>query len=170
MEVAFLDRFHRVLARIGDPGPQVPQHHRSAAIFALGDDPLEIAIVERMILGTHGEAVFARVQARPLGHGPAFQHPVELEPEVPVQPGRLVLLHDEAVALPLELAPPGLLRLRKVALAVVGLDVELAARHCSSAPHPRPACVPVPSWRPAFSPPASWPWRLRPSSHRRGSS
>src|SRR5690242_13041119 len=35
-----------------------------------------------------------------------------------------MLLHDEAVALALELAAPGLFRLREIALPVVGLDIE----------------------------------------------
>src|SRR5947208_6123646 len=41
-----------------------------------------------------------------------------------MQPRRLVLLDDEAVALALQLAALGLLGLRKVALAIIGLDVQ----------------------------------------------
>src|SRR5206468_6850761 len=106
----------------------VPQHDRAAAIFALRDRPLEGAIVERMVLGTHGKAVFARIEARALGHRPALEHAVELQPKVPVKPGGVVLLDDKAVAAfslgHLKLAPARLLRLREVALAVVGLNVE----------------------------------------------
>src|SRR5689334_23351166 len=116
MEMAFLDRLAWVLARVGNPPPLIPQHHGAAAIFPFGDGPFEPAVVERMILGPHRQAVFARIEARPLGHGPALEHAVELEPEIPVQPRGLVLLDDEAVALALELTAPGLLRLREVAL------------------------------------------------------
>jgi hypothetical protein len=45
-----------------------------------------------------------------------------------VQPRRFVLLDDEAVALALEPATARLLRFRKVALPVAGVDVELAVR------------------------------------------
>src|SRR5687768_10763955 len=53
-----------------------------------------------------------------------------------------MLLDDEAVALALDLAATRLLGLREVALAVVGLNVELAARHGSA-----PASARRPLWR-----------------------
>src|SRR6059058_5807729 len=124
MEMALLDRLARVLARVGDPPPLVPKHHRPAAIFALGDGAFEVAVIERMVLGPHRKAVLARVEARTFRNGPALQHSVELEPEVPVQPRGVVLLDHEAVALALELAPLGLFGLREIALPVVGVDVE----------------------------------------------
>src|SRR5512146_1857446 len=125
--MAFLDRLARVLARIGYPAPDIPQHHRAAAVFALGDGAFECAVVERVILGPHRQAVLAGVEARAFRHRPALEHSVELQPEIPVQPGRLMLLDDEAVALALELAPLGLLRLGEVALAIIGRDVERQA-------------------------------------------
>ena len=124
VEMAFLDRLARVLARVGDPPALVPQHHRPAAIFALGNGALKRAIVERMVLGPHRQPVLAGVQARPLGNRPALEHAVELQPEVPMEPRGVVLLDDEAVAFALEPAALGLLRLREIALPVVGLDVE----------------------------------------------
>src|SRR4051812_13695880 len=48
-----------------------------------------------------------------------------------------MLLDDEAVALSLELAPLGFLRLREVALPVVGLDVEAGALRHDSGPFAR---------------------------------
>src|SRR5262249_30842168 len=113
-----------VLGRLRNPSSFVPQHHRAAAIFSLGDRPLESTIIEWMVLDVHGQALFIGIDARALRHSPALENAVELEPEVPVQPRRVVLLDDEAIALALELSPARLLRLREVALAVVGLDVE----------------------------------------------
>ena len=51
-----------------------------------------------MILDFHGEPPHRRVVARPLRHGPALHHAVELEAEIEVQMARRVLLHDEAQA------------------------------------------------------------------------
>ena len=71
VEMPFLDRLARVLARVGDPAALVPQHHRAAAIFALGDGAFEIAVVERMVLGAHRQAVLAGIEARALWAPPS---------------------------------------------------------------------------------------------------
>ena len=39
-----------------------------------------------MVLGLHGEALFAGIERRALGHRPRLQHAVAFEPEVVVQP------------------------------------------------------------------------------------
>src|SRR6185437_7615051 len=130
MEMALLDRLARVLARVGNPAADVPQHHRPAAIFAGRNRAFEVAVTERMVLGAHREAVLAGIEARSFRYRPALQDSVELQPKVPVQPRGLVLLDDEAVTLALELAALGLLRLGEVALAVVGCDIEVGTtRH-----------------------------------------
>jgi hypothetical protein len=49
-----------------------------------------------MVLDLHGEAFLARIQGRPLGDRPRLQNPVDLESEVVVQAGSIVLLNDEA--------------------------------------------------------------------------
>src|SRR5262245_54605592 len=122
--MSLLDGLTGVLAGIGDPASLVPQHHRATTIFALGDGALELTIVDRMVLDVHRKPVLVWIAARALGHRPALRHPIEFEPEVPVEPRRCMLLHDKAVARALELASLGLLRFSEVALAVVGLDVE----------------------------------------------
>src|SRR5262245_65139490 len=101
--MAFLERLPRVLVRMRDPSALVPQHHGAAAIFARGDSSFEVAVIEWVVLGPHGEALLVRVKARTLGDRPALQDSVELETEVPVEPRRIMLLDDEAVALALEL-------------------------------------------------------------------
>ena len=74
-----------------------------------------------MILDVHREAPLEGVEARPLGHGPALQRALELEPEIVVQPRRRVLLDDEGAPAAVAAAGPslGLGRPREVALLPV---------------------------------------------------
>ena len=65
-----------------------------------GDDAFEAAVLERMVLDLHREPLVRRIEARPLGHRPALQHAVELQPEVVVQMAGGVLLDDERQARP----------------------------------------------------------------------
>ena len=97
MQVALVDILPALAWHRG-PGAAVPQHHRPPAVFALGDRAFELGISERMVLGPYREALDRRIGRRTFGHRPAFEHAVRLDPEVPVQPRRIVLLDDEAVA------------------------------------------------------------------------
>src|SRR6185369_15210291 len=92
MEMTFLNGLARVLARLRLPSAAVPQHHRAATIFSPGNDALELAIIEWMILGPNRKALVVGIERRPLGHGPALQHPIQFKAEVPVQPRRIMLL------------------------------------------------------------------------------
>jgi len=96
MQVAFVDVL-RALAFDRCPGTAIPQHHRAAAIFALGDRALEIGIGHRMTLGPHRKPLVGGIGARPRGHRPALEHAVRLEPEIVMEPCRVMLLDDEAV-------------------------------------------------------------------------
>src|SRR3546814_1904029 len=87
MEMAFLDVL-RALARDRRPAAAVPQHHAAAAIFALGDHAFEVGIGHRMVLGAHRETLVGGVGARPLGHRPAFEHAVDFEADVVMEPRR----------------------------------------------------------------------------------
>ena len=86
-------------------GAGVPDRHRAGAVLALRDGALERAVLERVVLGVHGQVVLPRIGRHVLGDGPAHQHPVALEAEVEVHAaGRVVLLDDERVARALLLA------------------------------------------------------------------
>src|SRR5690606_31034669 len=90
----------------------------------LGNDALEAAIGHRVVLGADRQPLFAGIERGPLGNGPADQHAVDLEAEIVVQAGSIVLLHDKlrrARAAPGDGAP-GFGRLLEVALGVVGRD------------------------------------------------
>src|SRR6185503_10607810 len=80
---------------------------------------LESAIVQRMVLRLHGEALVGRVEARSLRHGPALEHALELEPEV-------VMQARGGVALDV-IAQPAFLRC-DTAAARLGRDREIAHR------------------------------------------
>src|SRR5690606_33240314 len=117
-EVALLEALMRVADRF--PGALVPEHHRAAAILALGDGSFEVAIVERMVLDADGEALVGGVGGGPLGHGPALEYAIEFQAEIVVETGGVVFLHDEAAAAGL--------RLRRLARGFGGLgEITLAA-------------------------------------------
>src|SRR3546814_13038983 len=50
-----------------------------------------------MILGPHRGTRAGGVGARPLGHRPALEHAVRFEPEIVMEPCRVMLLDDEAM-------------------------------------------------------------------------
>ena len=85
--LALEGEFERALA--------VPEEHGSAAVFALGNDPLELPVIERMVLDMDGQPLLPRIEARSLRHRPALQDAVELEAKIIVQPPRRMLLDDK---------------------------------------------------------------------------
>ena len=95
-ELALLEPLDRIADR--DPLPPVPHDDGAGAVVALRDEPLEIAVLDRMILDVHREPLLRGVVRRSLGHRPGAEHALHLEPEVPVQPGGRVLVHDEQAA------------------------------------------------------------------------
>src|SRR5438067_11774686 len=76
--------------------PPIPDRHRPGAVLALGDLPVEVEILERVVLGADREPILTRVGRDPVRDRPRRQRPVVLEPEVPVKARRVVLLDDEA--------------------------------------------------------------------------
>ncbi len=76
----------------------VPDLHRARAVFAGRNLALEVEILERVILGSHRQPVFLRDRRDPVGHCPGSERSAVLEPQIPVQPGRVVLLDDEPSA------------------------------------------------------------------------
>ena len=79
------------------PGSIVPQHNSATAIFGLGNRAFKRAVTQRMIFCTHGKPLVGRIEARSARDCPAFQHAVHLDPEIPVQPRSIVLLHDKRI-------------------------------------------------------------------------
>ena len=76
----------------------IPYDHRSSAVVAGRDHPLEVPVLERMILDVHREPLLLDTGRRPLGHRPTLEHALQLEPQIEVHVARPVLLHDETGA------------------------------------------------------------------------
>ena len=95
-ELALLESFAPILER--DPLAAVPHDHAARAVVALGDDPLEVAVLERVILDLHGEALVVHVVRRALGHRPRPEDAVHLQAQVEMQTAGGVLVHDEQPA------------------------------------------------------------------------
>jgi hypothetical protein len=95
-ELALGESLTPILER--DPLAAVPHDHAARAVVALGDDTLEVPVLERVILDLHGETLVLRVVRRPLGHRPRAEDPVHLQAEVEVQPAGGVLVHHEQPA------------------------------------------------------------------------
>src|SRR5206468_11664230 len=76
----------------------IPYDHRSSAVVAGRDHPLEVPVLERMILDVHREPLLLNTGRRPLGHRPTLEHALQLEPQIEVHVARPVLLHDETGA------------------------------------------------------------------------
>ena len=104
----------------GHPGAPVPHENRSATVLARGDDALEAAVLERVVLGLHGEAFVGGIEARPLGDGPAHEHATDLEAEVVVEAAGGVLLdHERRAPTARERASTGLRCFGEVPLGLV---------------------------------------------------
>ncbi len=78
------------------PGAAVPELDGAAAILAFRDGALEVAVVQRVVLHLDRQPLVMRVQRRAARDRPGLEHAVEFQPQVVVQPGRVVLLDDEA--------------------------------------------------------------------------
>ncbi len=123
-------------------GPSVPDPHRAGAVLPARDVTFEVEVLERVILGVHGEAILVRVWRNPVGDRPGGEDPVVLQTQVPVQPRGVVLLDDEPAACVSPLVALGTRRLGgglEISLGAIGLqllghDVDCRA---SAAPTPR---------------------------------
>src|SRR5262252_7692145 len=107
----------------GFPCAAVPHHHGATAVLALRDGSLEAAVLERMILHLHGEALVGGIEARPLGHGPALEGALQLQAEIVVETaGRVLLDHEGQIRRAASARARGLAR-----RLGGGLEVPLAA-------------------------------------------
>ncbi len=94
-QVALLESFFGV---VGLPIAAVPELHCAAAILALRNGAFKIAVIERMIFHLNREALVVRIERGTAGDRPGLEDAVELEPQIVVQPGRIMCLNDEPPA------------------------------------------------------------------------
>ncbi len=74
----------------------VPDPHDARAVLTLRDVALKLEVLERMVLGVDREPVLLRRLRQPVRDRPRDRDTIVLEPQIPVEPGRVVLLDDEA--------------------------------------------------------------------------
>src|SRR5208337_4610144 len=125
--------FHRIA--FGAPKAAIPDHDRAPAIFALGNDPFEIAVIDRVILNLNGEALLTRIEAWAFCDCPAFIDAAEFQPEIVMKLPGSVLLDDEAQPLT-GLRHNGsawLRRFRKIPLFPVAAELLLRRRRFAAA-------------------------------------
>ena len=68
----------------------VPHDHA-----AVTEPTLDVVVVQAVVLDFDGQALGGGIERRPLGHGPGPHDPVDLQAQVEVVGGRLMLLDDE---------------------------------------------------------------------------
>ena len=84
-----------IRGRLRLKGPPVPNDHISPAVLAGGNRAFEIEVVERMILDVECGSLDVGVEARSLGHSPADQYAIDLQPKIVVEAAGAVPLDDE---------------------------------------------------------------------------
>src|SRR3954447_9303769 len=93
LEVALLEPARGVVRL---PIAAVPEQDSPAAILAFGNGAFEVAVVERMIFDLDGQPLVTRIERWAFGHRPGFEHTVEFQPEIIMQPAGVVLLDHES--------------------------------------------------------------------------
>src|SRR4029453_6005416 len=78
--------------------PGVPDTHGAGAVLTFGDGAVEGQELHRMIFGSHPGGGDPRGGRGRLGHSPASQNALVLQPDVVVQPACMVFLDDESEA------------------------------------------------------------------------
>src|SRR5438552_8654870 len=86
------------LSQLKDIRALVPHLDSPSPIFSLGNCSLEVEIAQRMVGHLHRQSLDARLCRRTLWHSPALQYPIQLQPEIPVESSRVMLLNHEAKA------------------------------------------------------------------------
>ena len=89
------------------PSALVPEHDRTAAVLSLGNQTLEVRVLDGMVLDHDGQALVAGIVGGSLGHGPAQEDPLPLQAKVVVHPrGDVILDYEFEGPAPLGAAAP----------------------------------------------------------------
>ena len=108
-------------------GAGVPELHRAHPVPG-GDHPLEVAVIDGVVLGLDRQAAAAGVQGGSAGDRPGEQDAAVLEPEVVVETGRPVHLDAEATALREPVPEPSARSAAPPASAPLGSGVRVKSR------------------------------------------
>ena len=77
-------------------GPDIPDHHGASAVVTFRDGAFKVEVRDGMIFHLHGQTLVGWVEGRTFGDSPGFKHTADLEPEIVMQPRRVVTLNHEA--------------------------------------------------------------------------
>ena len=104
----------------------IPDLDGPGSVLTRRDGPLEVRIVERMILDVHGKMAFPTPKRDSFRDRPARQRAVSLEPKVVVQSPRGMALNDEpSVTLPYSRLSERLGRLTSLATPSILVEAHL---------------------------------------------
>src|SRR5262249_27328168 len=109
VELALVDRGYYV-ALVGiDHGvcAAIPYDYRAGTVVSFRYDPLEVAVVDRMVLDHYRHPLVSRVQRRAAGNRPRAQHPLHLQAKIKVHPASVMLLNYEDSTFGIEVALVG---------------------------------------------------------------
>jgi hypothetical protein len=95
LEVAFLKRLLRRFLSFRLPVAAIPKHHGTTAVLAFGDRPLEVTIIERMVLDLDCKPLITGIEGRSFGDSPGCKDAVQFEAKVIMKPSGVVLLDNE---------------------------------------------------------------------------
>src|SRR6266487_121589 len=79
----------------GSVVPPIPDNDLPCTIGALSDHPLERSILQWVVFHHQCQPFHFGIQRGTFGYRPAFQDAIKFQPEIIMQAGSLVLLHDE---------------------------------------------------------------------------
>ena len=95
LQLACAERRTGIPGDLGLEGAPVPADGVARAVFAPGNDALEVQVLDRMVLGAGGEAALAGVARGTLRDCPRREDAVDLEPQVVVEPaGSMAMDHE----------------------------------------------------------------------------
>jgi hypothetical protein len=85
----------RVVGAVRFPGAAVPHDDVTSAVLPRRDHPLEIDILDGMVLDMDRDALHRGIESRALRDSPAHQHAIDFEAKVVVEPASPMPLHHE---------------------------------------------------------------------------
>jgi hypothetical protein len=97
-ELAFGQTRHRILDRY--PTAPVPHYHRTSPVVSLRNEPLEVPVLQGMILDENRQPLIRHVVRGTLRNSPGAEYPIHFEPQIEVQvPGGVLVDHEQAAGL-----------------------------------------------------------------------
>ena len=78
--------------------PGIPNRHRTAAVLPLRNRARERGVLERVILGVHGQPILSGTGRHALRNSPGHEHTIPLQPNVVMQSSGVMFLNHKGIA------------------------------------------------------------------------